>query len=714
MTGRGGRAAAAGAAIALALSAGSSARAEQMRIAASTPSDLQRGEAQGIAVSSQGRLLLTPRITPFGKPLPGAFPSQVFSASSDDAGDVFLGTGPDGQLVRILRATGAEDVLFRADEPLITSVLRLPTGEVLAASAPGGKIYKVQPDGKSALWCETEERYVWALLANADGSVLAATGDRGRLLKIDRNGKSSVLFDGDETHLVSLAPAKDGGVWAGGAGRGLVYRIDREGHARVVYDDELPEARAIVVTPSGDAIVTFDAPPVAERRPPALRLRVAGGAAGAADAMGDLDSRQTGQAIQGVIEGLPTAPPEETLPLRGKVVRIAADGGSDELWRSPTEAPFAVALDGNDRPIFATGEPARLWRVDGPDEVVLLATLGQAQATAFVKAPKDLVVATSNPAAAYRLEAVAAESGTFLAPTEDAGSMARWGRLSWRTIGPEGRVEMFTRTGNCEEPDGTWSAWSPVLTDARGAQLSVPDGRYFQWRVRLAEAKGDGPRVGSVAATYATRNRPPTIRDLRVDPASGAVSGKATFRWSAADPDGDGVSVDIQARLRGTDSWKSAVRTDPTPGKPTDPTLGNDSSGKDGRGSWDTAEWDEGCYDMRAVASDQGSNAPSDGLEATVEFPTGVCVDRTPPSIEAKRKGHEIEVTVTDALSAVAKLEVLIDGRAAFSPRSTDGVCDSQRETFKIPTERLGDGKPVTLRATDAAGNAVENPVPEP
>ena len=68
-----------------------------------------------------------------------------------------------------------------------------------------------------------------------------------------------------------------------------------------------------------------------------------------------------------------------------------------------------------------------------------------------------------------------------------------------------------------------------------------------------------------------------------MEPATGAVSAKAILRWSAADPDGDGVTVTIQARKAGASAWTSAVVTDPTPAKPSDPSLGNDGSSKDGK-----------------------------------------------------------------------------------------------------------------------------------
>lgn len=688
------------------------ARGEQMRIAASTPAEMQNGEAEGIAVTSLGRLFLAPRVGPLGKAFPGGPASHVFAASADNAGNVFLGTGPDGQVVKVTRS-GDQQVFFRVDEPLVTAVLVLPTGALLVASAPGGKVYKVGPDGKGSVWCRTDERYVWALAAGANDSILAATGEHGRLLKIDRNGNPSVLFDGDETHLVSIAVARDGGVWAGGAGRGLVYRIDTEGHALVAYDDELPEAKAILLTPSGDVIVALDAPPVSDKRPPALRLRVGGGTAGASEAMSDLDARQT-PSLQGVIEGLPSTAADDTLPLRGKVVRLRPDGAVVELWRSRTEAPFALALDAGNRPVFATGEPARLWRVEAPDEIALLATLKEAQATALAQATDAIVAATSNPAAAYRLEREPAESGTFLAPPADAGSVARWGTVTWRATGTGGRVELFTRTGNCEDPDGTWSAWGPAQVEAKGRQVANPEGRFLQWRARIAGAASEGPRIDAVTASYATRNRAPSIRDFRVEPATGAISSKATLRWSAADPDGDGVTVTIQARKVGTGAWTNAVVTDPTPGKSSDPTVGNDGSPKDGKATWDTASWGEGLYELRAVATDQPANAPGEGLESDTEISLPLSVDRSPPSIEAKRSGGTLEVVVEDTLSLVARLEVIANGRILFSPRCEDGVCDNTRETFRFPAPRAAKDEVWSLKATDAAGNAAETPVATP
>ena len=73
-----------------------------------------------------------------------------------------------------------------------------------------------------------------------------------------------------------------------------------------------------------------------------------------------------------------------------------------------------------------------------------------------------------------------------------------------------------------------------------------------------------------------------------------------------------------------------------------------------------------------------------------------------------------MNVTVTDTLTSVARLEVVADGKAIFLARPDDGVCDSLRETFKLSASDAGTAGSRIVRAIDAAGNVAESPVPGP
>jgi sugar lactone lactonase YvrE len=664
--------------------------------------ELERGDADGVAITSTGQLFLAPRLRRVNADSTAGF-AHVWAEATDTAGNLYLGTGPDGAILKIT-STGKQSTFFTVDEPMVTALAILPDGDLLAGTAPEGKVYRIRPDGKGKVWSKTGERYVWSLLVTKEGSVFAGTGEQGLVMRIGANGDAQEFFDSDETHIVTLRALPGGWILAGGGGRGLIYRIDDEGHALVVHDDELSEVKGLAVEPDGSIVAAILASPEPERRPPAVRIQVTG-RPGAEGSTAEIQDR-AGVAMEGVIEGLPAYAESGSRGLRGHVVRLSPDGTATELWRSSSEAPLCLALDPDGRPLFGAGEPARLYRVERDGAVSLLATLREAQVTGLSASGKDVAVATSNPAAAYVLGTDASDAGTFVSRPIDAGGPARWGSIAWRATGAPGRVEIYTRTGNSEDPDGTWSAWSPALTSSEGSAVVNPDGRYLQWRARLLGG-GPVPAVFGTTVTYLSRNRPPEIRELRLDTPSSSVSSKAPFRWTASDPDGDPVAVEIQYRAAGTGEWKSAVRSEATTTPETDRDPG---TWKEGKATWDTSGIEEGRYEIRAQAGDDGSNYPGDGRRDTIDLVDLVEVDRTAPKIEVRGKGAEI--AVTDALSPVIRLEVLESGKAAFAIKPKDGVCDSRRETFALSPDDIGAPGERLLRATDAAGNTAEIPIP--
>jgi hypothetical protein len=693
--------------------AGMEARAVQTRVWVSSPDELERGETDGVAVSSKGRLFLAPRFSPLGPKTIEDPPAHVWAAIADRAGNLYLGTGPDGRILKV-SPSGAERVLFSVEEPMVTALALTPEGDLLAGTAPEGRIYRIRPDGEGKLWCETGERYVWSLAVGPKGDVYAGTGERGILFRVDRTGRASPLFDSGEAHIMALVPLEDGTILAGGAGRGLLYRIEPGGTARVLHDDDLPEVRAIVREPDGAILAALVAPPEPEPRPPAVRIQLTGAEPGGEGA--ELPSEIEGRAgvpMQGVIEGLPSYREEGGRRLRGKILRIGSDGSITELWRSTTEAPFSLGLGRDGRPYFGTGEPARLYRVDPEGEIALLDTLREAQITGLATARGVLVAVTSNPGGAYRLEEDPPRAGTYASRPYDAGVVARWGVIRWRVEGKDGRVELQTRTGNSGDPDGSWSPWSDPVTDPDGSPISSPEGRFLQWRAKIVGSGSDLARIASVSLTFAPHNRAPAVRDLRIDGESSNVSGNVSFRWSAFDPDADPLLAEIQFRPVGSSEWVAAARLE-LPPKPSELASDGEPAWREGKASWNTKDVvDEGIYEIRLFLTDQPANPPGEGKEATAELSVPIVVDRSAPLIEARRvKGGAVEVTVTDALSPIARLEVVSEGRARFAARPLDGVCDGRREVFVLSSSDAGEPGSKTLRAVDAAGNAAELPLP--
>src|SRR5439155_6418791 len=129
-----------------------------------------------------------------------------------------------------------------------------------------------------------------------------------------------------------------------------------------------------------------------------------------------------------------------------------------------------------------------------------------------------LYYATANPGKLFRLSSERAPRGTYESESRDAQMVSTWGAISWRGTVPGGsRIELFTRAGNTETPDDTWSVWSSAYASADGSAITSPKARYLQWRAVLT-GKGDGPVLTSVTAAYLQRNLRPQVRSATVHP----------------------------------------------------------------------------------------------------------------------------------------------------------------------------------------------------
>ena len=94
------------------------------------------------------------------------------------------------------------------------------------------------------------------------------------------------------------------------------------------------------------------------------------------------------------------------------------------------------------------------------------------------------------------------------------------GALSWRGATPEGtEVRLFTRSGNTQTPDETWSGWSTAYRNPDGEQIVSPKARYLQWKVEFVGSEGRSPVLTSVTAAYLQRNLRPEIASITIHPA---------------------------------------------------------------------------------------------------------------------------------------------------------------------------------------------------
>jgi len=400
-----------------------------------------------------------------------------------------------------------------------------------------------------------------------------------------------------------------------------------------------------------------------------------------------------------------------------------------------------LAFDANGALLVGTGNKGKLYRLEGePLRPTLLTSATSQQITAFYKDARGrLLYATANPGKLFRLAPGRAARGVYESESRDAQMVATWGTLSWHGTAPSGsRIELFTRSGNTETPDETWSPWSAAYSKSEGSPITSPKARYLQWRAVLT-GQGAGPVLTSVTAAYLQRNIRPQVRSITVHPpgivfqkpfstgdpelagfedqstpdrklaaqaaaqSSGATSspalGRRTYQkglqtivWRADDENDDELMYDVLYRREGESAWKILK-------KGVQETIL----------VWDTTTVPNGTYFVKIVASDAPANAPAEALAGEMDS-IAFEIDNTPPAItvgavRVERGRTVVPFEVTDDHSPIQRVEFSQDGQHWRSIFPVDGIADSRSERYELSIEGDIGERGVTLRATDSMNN---------
>ena len=714
-----------------------------------TYDDFEKGKPDGAAVAATGELVLAPALKPLKvPPLDQSSEPFLWSQAVDSKGTLYAGGGNGGKIYRVPK--GAAGSLYYETGDLAVHALAVDRNDVLfAGTSPNGKIYRITGEAKGEVYYEPEDRYIWDLAVGPKGDLFAATGEGGVIYRIPSKGKGEVFFDSEEFHIATLAFDPAGNLLAGTDGKGLLYRITPEGKATVLYDSRLREMNAIAVDAKG-VIYASAIGQEGEMPMPLLRQPVApqetppparGGPSNPAVVIPGVESGTTATVTVTASAAGPPQPPAGSLP-RSEVYRIDPDGSVTTIWSSQGEVVYSLVVDPAGRPVVGTGEPGRIRVLAESQSSTLLARLPESQVTSLALGQGQAVyAASSNIGRLYLLDAAGSEAGTYLSPTCDAQTVARWGRISWRASVPAGgRVEVATRSGNSGAPDSTWSDWSTAYSNPDGSVVTSPSARFLQWRARLARAgggqgaSGPGPALQAVSVAYLPGNLPPLMKRLvveppgvvrerspyaaeadpqdlaftgiRVNPETGGpesrppqlpekrvyVRGMRAIDWEAEDPNGDTLSFDLSFRGEGESTWKPLAK-----------------GLRDSYFALDSTQLPDGLYRVRVEASDALSNAAGQAKSASLAGDPFL-VDNTPPSLQVvARKGGKdavIEVSATDSMGPIARAEYSVDATRWVSVAPSDGVSDSRAETYSISLPGLRAGEhTVIVKVTDLLGN---------
>ncbi len=709
--------------------------------------DFLQGTLVGVSLSKEGELRLAPETRAVFNP----DETLALSLAGDRSHNLYVGTGHQGKVFRV-DASLKGSLFFTAQESEIFALTVGPDGALYVGSSPEGKIYRVTPDGKSRVFYDPRTKYIWALTFDPQGRLYAGTGDQGKILRIDPSGKGEVFFDSNQTHIMCLSMDREWNLLAGSVPNGLIYRITPQGKAFVLYQANLPEIHELATDAQGRLYAAAlggaggkgtpeflgGQAPSSPNPTPVTTVTVEAASGDAAGPTVKADKPPTESPAPPSFNR-PASPavgfPVPKGPLgRGSLIEILPNYSAETVWSSNNESIFGLAIRDN-HVLFSTDSNGRIFdlnrSLDG-QVLTLLTETRESLATRLLLVGNAVYIATSNVAKLFRLGEAPGREGSYESPVKDTKFVSQWGVLVWRSEVPAGSaLEFFTRSGNSDRPDRTWSDWTGAYHDPNGSPVSSPPARYIQWKAVFSGSGRSSPTLDEVTVSYLNQNLPPEIRFLSVStsgertsptgtpsspgnspggsivisPASstgfgappttgGTARTPITLSWQADDPNGDPLVFSIYVRAADEHEWhllKDKLRQ-------TNYTLEPNILA-------------DGKYLARLVASDEELNPPPTARKAEL-VSAPFWIDNTPPQVQVLKQqftsgGVEVQFQAEDSTSPLRSAEFSTDGKEWRNLYSDDGIVDSRRETFTVRIEKPEPGEHIiTMRAYDTAGNA--------
>lgn len=648
--------------------------------------DFSRGTFEGAAASSDGTIRPTPR----AELLASTTQPVGWSIATDRNGYTYLGAGHKAQIYRV-DSQGKTSLIYDGPEVAITALTTDAAGNLYAGVTPGAKVYRFNKDGLMSTIFDGSETFVWALEHDAQGRLLIATGGGekqigGAIYRLDdaatRTEPRTVepLARVPQRHVRSLA-VRGNDIFAGtGDEDAVLYQVSGEtGALKALYE------AGVGAAPS--ATGAYD-PSMAAMMNSASRAMMMGGGSiqmMGADAMmlmasASNDAMMSGGGLQSqgteilAVAALPDGIYFGTAN-SGTIYRWTPEQGAVAVYAAPARAVYALkaqngklyaavagasgaaaraaqisSASGASSAVQTISLPASsgahgaVYQIDlapagsnsGDARAVRLLETRQPQVLAIDLSPAgDLVAATGNNAAVYRVPVGAQASGTYVSNVLDAGRLVRWGAL--RSIVTNATLE--TRSGNTLEPDATWSDWqTPTKTDTGEWRIASPNARYLQYRAKLA---ADGS-LSRVEVIYRPQNQAPTVQFAT--PVGGEfLKAKKKIVWKAKDPDSDTLRYRLWLSRDGG-AWQPAE-------------LKKTSTANY---EIETDKWPDGIYRAKVEASDRERN-PEDPLRNEV-ISSPFTIDNTAPKLTGQTVQNQddswrIRAAASDELSPIVGAE---------------------------------------------------------
>jgi WD40 repeat protein len=699
--------------------------------------EFEKGTPDGVAIGSDGRLFQGPALKET-LTTPSTF---VWSVATNKSGVAFLGTGSPATVLRVDQS-GKSFTLFESKDLSVQAVEIGPDGALYTATLPSGKVYKLDAaatekideqkatvvfdasntdgaktdDTANADHGDAKSHYIWDLTFDSAGRLYIATGGPGAVYRVDpkTGGKPELFFKSDEQHIRALAWDAKGNLIAGSDGSGLIYRISPDGKGYVLFEAPRREITSVAVGADG----TIYAASVGDKSHnplPPLPVQGVGAITITIVQPGSLQAAANAS----------TSIPE------GTDLYALKDGqAAQKLWSSKDDIVYALAAQ-SDGLLALSGNRGHIFRIEPNGDSADVAHLEAQQGLCVAHGSgTEMLIGTGNTGKLFTLGG--SDKHEYASDVLDAGALARFGRVE---IDPgSSGYEIWTRSGNVEQPVRGWSDWTPL----KEGEIASPAGRFLQWKAVLSR---DGV-IGGVGVNYLPVNAAPVVDEVVVVPGArlntqnqaatqqtvsialpsttqGAVTYDAgasgplqalkdksaiTVRWGAHDDNGDDLEYKLYLRGDGEHVWR-LLKDDVT----------------DKAYSFDASLIPDGGYEIKVVASDAPSHTPGDALtgekvsdrfevDTTSPVVTGLTTAEEPATCAQPNCAKPVHVTfeAADSASPIAHAEYSLDAEPWKFVAPVGELSDAKHERYDYHVQ-IPDAKPgehlLTVRVYDRYDN---------
>ena len=216
--------------------------------------DLIKGTTKGVAVRSTGGLELAPAFTALST-TPSTY---VWSIAADREGNLYAAAGSPARVYRIA-PDGKSAVIFEPQELQVQALAVDKGGVIYAATNPDGKIYKIEHHGAATDKGSRDKKSTDKTNASPEKNNSTA----------DSSWSSSVYFEPGTKYIWDLVLDDAGNLYAATGDHGEIFRVTAKGDHSVFFKSDEAHIRVMAFDAKGNLIAGSDGSGLVYRISPA-------------------------------------------------------------------------------------------------------------------------------------------------------------------------------------------------------------------------------------------------------------------------------------------------------------------------------------------------------------------------------------------------------------------------------------------------------------